>query len=161
VISLPVLPPSRSGLVPCTECGRCCTYVAVGINAPTTPRYATDVLWYLYHEGVTVYRDAGGEWAVLFAARCRNLRDDLLCAIYEQRPHICRAFDNTGCEVNAPGGTMNFTEPGPFLAYLQAKRPRVYRAVARKYLPSALSAAETTPARKGKGTGGRRSTSRR
>jgi Fe-S oxidoreductase len=39
-------------LVRCTECGRCCTYVGVGINPPTSARHATDVLWYLYHEGV-------------------------------------------------------------------------------------------------------------
>jgi hypothetical protein len=161
VIPLSVVPEGPRDLVPCTECGRCCTYVAVGINAPTTPRYATDVLWYLYHEGVTVYRDADGDWAVLFAARCRNLKSDLLCAIYEQRPHICRAFDNTGCEVNAPGDVLNFTEPGPFLAYLQAKRPRVYRAVARKYLPAALGAAATTPAPKAKAARSRRATSRR
>jgi Fe-S-cluster containining protein len=141
VIQLPVLPQTPERLVPCTECGRCCTYVAVGINAPTTPRFATDVLWYLYHEGVSVYRDADGEWAMLFEARCRNLQNDLLCAIYEKRPHICRAFDNTGCEVNAPGGVVTFHEPTAFLAYLQAKRPRVYRAVARKYLPPALNGA--------------------
>ena len=146
MIPLPLRPnPNPQGLVPCTECGRCCTYVAVGINAPTTPRFATDVLWYLYHENVSVYRDADGEWGVLFHARCRNLQDDLLCAIYEKRPHICRAFDNTGCEVNAPGGMTSFREPGEFLSYLQAKRPRVYRTVARKYLPAALEAAAGAP----------------
>ena len=31
-------------LVACTECAKCCTYVGVGINTPTTARYATDVL---------------------------------------------------------------------------------------------------------------------
>ena len=44
-------------LLPCTECGQCCTYVGIGINAPTTPRFATDILWYLYHERLYVYRD--------------------------------------------------------------------------------------------------------
>ena len=27
--------------VACLECGRCCTYVAVGVNAPKTVRYAS------------------------------------------------------------------------------------------------------------------------
>ena len=60
--------------VPCTECARCCRYLGVGINAPTTPRLATDVLWYLYHEHVSVYRDEDGEWSVLFETRCKNLQ---------------------------------------------------------------------------------------
>ena len=137
-IPLPVLPPAPATLVPCTECGKCCTYVAVGVNAPTTPRTATDILWYLYHQGVSVYRDHGGEWAVMFDARCRHLQDDLLCAVYSDRPHICRAFDNTGCEVNAPGGMTVYREPGEFLEYLKAKRPKVYQAVAKKYLPATL-----------------------
>lgn len=126
-------------LVPCTECGKCCTYVAVGINAPTTPRTATDILWYLYHQGVSVYRDHDGEWAVMFDARCRHLQDDLLCAVYADRPHICRAFDNTGCEINAPGGMTVYRQPAEFLGYLKEKRPKVYEAVAKKYLPPALA----------------------
>jgi Fe-S-cluster containining protein len=131
--------PPAAPLVPCLECGKCCTYVAVGINAPTTPRTATDILWYLYHQGVSVYRDHDGEWAVMFDARCRHLQDDLLCAVYADRPHICRAFDNTGCEVNAPGGMTVYRQPAEFLEYLKEKRPKVYDAVAKKYLPPALA----------------------
>jgi len=139
-IQLPMIaetPPTP--LVPCIECGKCCTYVAVGINAPTTPRTATDILWYLYHQGVSVYRDHDGEWAVMFDARCRHLQDDLLCAVYADRPHICRAFDNTGCEINAPGGMTIYRQPAEFLGYLKEKRPKVYEAVAKKYLPPALA----------------------
>src|SRR5262249_53779490 len=72
-VPLPVMAPEPRALVPCTECGKCCTYVAVGINAPTTPRLATDILWYLYHDRVYVYRDGAGEWSVHFETRCRQL----------------------------------------------------------------------------------------
>ena len=114
--------------MPCTECARCCRYVGVGINAPTTPRLATDVLWYLYHENVSVYRDEQGEWSVLFETRCRNLRADLRCDVYAERPHICRGFDNLGCEVNAPSPrALTFREPSEFLAWLEAKRPAAPR----------------------------------
>ena len=65
-IPLPVLAMDRP-LVECTDCGRCCTYVGVGINPPTSPRHATDVLWYLYHHGVYVYVD--GEQRVVRALR--------------------------------------------------------------------------------------------
>ena len=67
-------------LVECTACGKCCTYVAVGVNAPNSLRRATDMLWYLYHQNVTLYRDGDGEWSVVFETRCRNLQPDLLCS---------------------------------------------------------------------------------
>ena len=102
-ISIP-LRAEGAPLVPCTSCGQCCRYVAVGINSPSRRRYATDILWYLYHDGVTVYLDSDGDWSVVFETRCRNLDDSLLCRIYEHRPQICRSFDNTTCEVNAPDG---------------------------------------------------------
>jgi Fe-S-cluster containining protein len=123
--------------------------VAVGINAPRTPGYATDVLWYLYHENVYVYRDGDGEWSVHFEARCRNLAPDLRCRIYEERPHICRSFDNTTCEVNSKEGhPTTFTSPEQFLDWLERKHPKVYRTIARRYLPKALhQRAKTAPAR--------------
>jgi Fe-S-cluster containining protein len=134
-IPLPVLQ-AKATLVPCTECARCCRYVGVGINAPTTPRLATDVLWYLYHEQVSVYRDEQGEWSVMFETRCRNLGDDRLCGVYDQRPHICRGFDNTTCDVNAPGArALTFSEPAEFLEWLRAKRPRVYARLEGRFTP--------------------------
>jgi Fe-S-cluster containining protein len=125
-------------LVPCTECAKCCTYVGVGINTPTTARFATDVLWYLYHESTYVYVDGDGEWSVHFEARCRNLGDDLLCRIYEDRPHVCRSFDNKTCEVNSDQGEAHtFREPRDFLEWLKTNKPRVYRTIAKKYVPKA------------------------
>jgi len=151
-IQLPMIaetPPAP--LVPCVECGKCCTYVAVGINAPTTPRTATDILWYLYHQGVSVYRDHDGEWAVMFDARCRHLQDDLLCAVYADRPHICRAFDNRTCEVNEPGGGVLFSTPDEFLTYLEKERPRLYLQISRTHVvPSRPATAGARP-RKAKG----------
>ena len=137
-IPLPVLrqtPP----LVECTECARCCTYVAVGINDPTTPRLATDVLWYLYHESVYVYADDDGEWSVVFEARCRNLGEDRRCGIYADRPHICRGFDNRSCEVNAPSdAALSFHEPAQFLAWLERKRPRLFARIEPGFVPERL-----------------------
>ena len=124
-------------LAVCTECARCCTYVGVGINAPTTPRLATDVLWYLYHERVSVYRDDDGEWTVLFETRCRNLSDDRRCDVYAARPHICRGFDNRTCDVNAPSArSVTFREPEEFLAWLQAKRPRLHAKLESGFVPA-------------------------
>jgi Fe-S-cluster containining protein len=141
-VPLPLAEPQAKPLVPCTECAKCCTYVAVGINAPTKPRYATDILWYLYHEKVSVYKDGDGEWCVMFEARCRNLQDDLLCRVYAERPHICRAFDNTSCDVNSTEGeAITFRDPAHFLDWLKTKRPRVFRQLEKRYVPAALAPA--------------------
>ncbi len=145
-VPLPVIGFERP-LVECTQCGRCCTYVGVGINPPTSARHATDVLWYLYHEGVYVYVDGEGEWSVHFGARCRHLGADLRCAIYAERPHICRTFDNRSCEVNDPAhDSLTFREPGEFLEWLRERRPRVYAKIGREFVPRALRpVASATP----------------
>jgi hypothetical protein len=123
------------GLKQCTECGKCCTYVSVEINPPRGLRDATDILWYLYHENVSIYRDGDGEWSVVFETRCRNLQTDLLCGIYPERPHICRDFDNTTCDVNDPVGGLSFESAEQFLDYLKARRPALYRRVAQAFVP--------------------------
>jgi Fe-S-cluster containining protein len=92
-----------------------------------------------------VHRDADGEWSVVFETRCRQLGEDLLCGVYEQRPHICRAFDNQTCEVNSDGG-RTFAAPQEFLAYLKAERPRVYQAVERRFLPQPTGEPDARPA---------------
>ena len=114
------LPVVREGaeLVECTDCAKCCTYVGVGIATPNRARYATDLLWSLSHEHVYVYVDGNKEWSVHFETRCRNLGDDLLCGIYETRPHLCRNFDNKTCEVNdIDHESLTFRDPGAFLAF--------------------------------------------
>lgn len=137
-VPLPVLP-AGPPLVECTACGRCCTYVGIAINPPSRPRWATDVLWYLYHEKVSVYRDGAGEWSVHFETRCRNLGPDLRCGVYRERPHICRCFDYRSCEVNQPAeGTLEFREPRAFLDWLRAERPRVYARIEAGQVPPSL-----------------------
>ena len=135
-VALPLALPAAP--TPCTQCGRCCTYVSIAINEPRTVRYATDVLWYLYHERVSVYRDGDGDWSVVFETRCRNLQGDLLCGVYAQRPVICREFDDRTCEVNAPDGGLAFAAPGEFLDWLRAARPSLHRRLSARFVPPAL-----------------------
>jgi uncharacterized protein len=152
-VNLPVIQDAPAkGHVSCLQCARCCTYVAVGINAPTTPKLATEILWQLYHQGVSVSRDEAGEWYVQFEARCKNLGEGNLCAVYENRPHICRAYDDQSCEVNAPqAGLLQFKEPQQFLEYLSRKRPKVYRAIEKTHVPEGLRPA-SVPVARPKGT---------
>jgi uncharacterized protein len=144
-VPLPLLPGQQRLPVRCTECGRCCTYVAVGINAPVSPRYATDVLWYLYHENVKVSVDEDGDWAVFFMTRCRNLTDELTCEVYAERPHICRTFDDTGCEVNSLDRGRTFERPEEFLEFLRTWRPRVFARIEKRFVPPALQRGTSPP----------------
>jgi Fe-S-cluster containining protein len=142
-IPLPLVQDAKE-LVECTSCGQCCTYVGIGINAPSRPRYATDILWYLYHEKVYVYVDGAREWSVHFEARCRNLGEGFLCGVYLKRPHICRSFDNRTCEVNDPvQHSLTFREPREFLAWLRENKPRVYAKIEDEYVPQALRQARS------------------
>jgi hypothetical protein len=141
--------------VECTECGKCCTYVGVEIDKPKKASEASDILWYLYHENVYIYVDGSNEWSVHFEGRCRNLGDDLLCRIYEQRPDICRSFDNDTCEVNDHDHeALTFRHPVEFLDWLREQKPKVYRKLEKKYLPPELrpadAAADTPKKRKGR-----------
>jgi Fe-S-cluster containining protein len=79
---------------------------------------------------------------VVFETRCRHLQGSLLCAVYPERPIICRDFDNTTCDVNDPEGGLAFATPEGFLAWLKEKRPRLYRRLAERYVPVALRTAE-------------------
>ena len=99
--ALPVVPAPTRSAVPCLTCGLCCTYLAVEISAPDSVRAATEILWHLYHEGVSIYRDSDDEWMVQFETRCKHLAADNKCAISEQRPQICRDYAADTCEVNA------------------------------------------------------------
>ncbi len=132
---LPVIAAPRSP-IGCLTCALCCSYIAVEIDAPSTVKSATEILWHLYHHQVSVYRDTDDEWVVQFETRCRHLQPDNKCGIYETRPHICREYSEESCEVNAEDEGRTFYTPEAFLAYLQERSARIYAAVAKRYMPS-------------------------
>jgi Fe-S-cluster containining protein len=127
-------PTTQPAQVPCLSCGLCCSYVAVDIEDPTTLRGATNILWYLYHDGVGVYTD-GEDWMVTFDTRCRHLQDDNRCRIYETRPQICREFDETSCEVNADDLGTTFATVPEFLTYLEQNHRRIHTLLVKRYKP--------------------------
>lgn len=134
VRALPVLAPERSQ-VPCLSCGLCCSYIALEIDGPATLRGATDILWYLYHQGVAIYFD-GDEWMVQLDTVCRHLKDDNRCGIYETRPQICREFDETTCEVNSEDVGTTFYNAREFLGYLAQHHKRIHTLVQKRYVPA-------------------------
>jgi Fe-S-cluster containining protein len=115
VIRLPVAPAPPDAVPVHFNCARCtamcCHYVSTEIDFPTTRREIDTIRWYLMHPGVRVYcEDRTGSWFVQFMSRCRFLRDDNLCGIYDSRPQICRDLDPRECEFAlGPGDRFLFT----------------------------------------------------
>jgi len=118
----------------CTACGLCCSYVAIEIDSPTTVKRATQLLWYVYHEGVSLYAN-GDDWMVQFDSTCIHLQPDYRCGIYATRPHICREFSEKDCEVNSGDDGLTFYTAQEFLAHLKRFRPRVHAAVLKNFAP--------------------------
>ena len=86
----------------CEECGgKCCKYVAVELEEPTSKSDFEDLIYYLHHHGVKVcvVTDEGARtWYLQFDGPCRHLTPEGRCRIYEHRPTICREHSLEGCE---------------------------------------------------------------
>ncbi len=86
------------GSVLCEHCSAaCCRYVAIEIDKPTSARDYDDIRWYLMHEGVVIFVEEG-DWFVQFRTKCKNLRADNMCGVYETRPQICRDYKAEDCD---------------------------------------------------------------
>jgi uncharacterized protein len=118
----------------CEKCGLCCTYVAIEVDGPTSVKRATELLWYLYHQGVSLYVN-DDSWMVQFETTCRYLTADRRCGVYATRPHICREFSEKECEVNTGDDGQTFYDATSFVEYLKGARPRVYALVMKGFAP--------------------------
>jgi Fe-S-cluster containining protein len=134
-LQLPILNNAKpSGTFDCAQCGLCCTYLAIEIDGPTTVKRATELLWYLYHEHVSLYLNDDA-WMVQFETTCRYLTADRRCGVYATRPHICREFSEQDCEVNTGDDGQTFYTVTAFMEYLKKAKPRVYALVMKGYAP--------------------------
>lgn len=80
---------------PCDLCGgRCCHYVAIEIDSPTTKSAVDHMRWYLLHKNVHIFQDHDSNWYVEFRTPCEYQDDGGRCTIYEERPKICRDHGN-------------------------------------------------------------------
>jgi Fe-S-cluster containining protein len=110
----------------CSRCtnSKCCTYTTEALGV--APRAKSDfehLLWQVSHEGVEIYKDSDG-WFLLFVGRCEHIQPDGACGIYEERPQICRDYDNGWCEFDAPaedGFELYFRNYAELLAYCKKR----------------------------------------
>lgn len=125
---LPIL--QKESEHPCFNCAKCCTYVALEIDKPTTMKEYDYVLWYLLHQGVSVFVDLDGVWHLKFESRCQHLSEQGLCGIYETRPAICRDFDWRECEnhlpPDEPADKWVWDDAEDFLAWFEENRPKTH-----------------------------------
>ena len=115
---------------PCFECVRCCAYVAIEIDTPTTMKEYDYIVWYLYHQGVSIFVDWEGAWYIKFEARCEHLTSLGLCDSYASRPIICKEFDWRECENRVrdePADKWLFETSDQFLRWFEKKRPKTFR----------------------------------
>ena len=93
---------SREDLKPgaclCDHCvGKCCRYFSLPIDTPTAWDDFDAIRWYLAHDRTMVYVEKG-TWHLLVLTRCEYLQSDHRCAIYLERPKVCRDYTTAECE---------------------------------------------------------------
>jgi Fe-S-cluster containining protein len=120
--------PSRDELKPgeclCDHCtGKCCRYFSLPIDEPTTWDDYDSIRWYLAH-GQTLVYVVKEQWYLLVKTRCQYLLPDNRCAIYLNRPKICRDYTTDECEYEEPWSfTKVFDTPEQIWEYAEAVLP--------------------------------------
>lgn len=108
----------------CEHCtGMCCRYIALPIETPRTPKDFDDMRWYLLHEGVSIFQEAG-DWYINIQTVCRHLQPDYRCGIYATRPRICRSYSTDNCDYHSGdyGWQEHFTCPEHLEEYILRMR---------------------------------------
>ena len=132
--ALPVLLPilNKASDHPRTNCSKCCEYVAIEIDEPTTMKDYDHMVWYLYHRHISWVVDWEKSWYIKFESRCENLTPTGMCGVYDHRPSICKDFDWRECENHltpddGPADKWNFEKADDFLAWLEKQRPKAFQ----------------------------------
>lgn len=84
-----------------SKCGGCtalcCRYFALEVDAPDEPEDFENLRWYLIHEDVNIFVE-DDEWYVQIFRKCTWLGSDNKCSRYDDRPTICREYDDEWCD---------------------------------------------------------------
>jgi len=118
---------STSFSASCQECGgRCCRYVALGIDPPKNRTARENIRWYLLHENVSVFVDHEKGWYVEFTTPCTAQAPDLRCTVYENRPKICQDYGNAhgDCEYYDNPYALRFEHLEEFDAWIAHRQRR-------------------------------------
>ena len=113
----------------CAGCQRCCTYVAVEVDAPDAPWMYDQYVWLLYHKGVWMYVEKGNKWFVQFETVCEKLAPSGACNVHGSHPVLCKDYDARTCERRGELSDISarFFDGDDLVRWLEAKRPSHYR----------------------------------
>ncbi len=109
----------------CAACpqAKCCRQISVEIDKPTEEDDFEDLLWFVAHQGVTIFVDEG-DWYVSVQTSCSHLEASGLCGIYEDRPQICRDYSSESCDRDEDTEyDLNFDNHEEMLAYVRMRFP--------------------------------------
>ncbi len=81
----------------CDDCTICCEHIALEIDTPETKEDFHHLIWYLLHKNIVVFVDNEDSWILEFKTPCKALNKGL-CEVYEDRPDICKEYDQDSCE---------------------------------------------------------------
>ena len=114
----------RAGKSPCDHCtGKCCRYFSLPIETPTSWDDYDSIRWYLAHQKTMVYVEKGA-WYLVVLTKCDYLMPHNQCAIYHDRPKICRDYTTDECEYDADWGFEKvFETPEQIWEYAEAVLP--------------------------------------
>ena len=113
----------------CAGCQRCCTYVAVEVDAPDVPWMYDQYVWLLYHKGVWMYVEKGNKWFVQFETVCEKLAPSGACNVHGSHPVLCKSYDARTCERRGELSDVvaRFFDGDDLVRWLEAKRPAHHR----------------------------------
>ena len=109
----------------CSRCKDtiCCTYITEPLDTPRSKSDFQHLLWQVSHTNVEIYKDDSG-WYLLITGRCEHIQENGACGIYQDRPAICREYDNDWCEFDEPaekGFTHYFRNYQELLRYCRKR----------------------------------------
>lgn len=109
----------------CSFCkgSKCCSYFTQQVDTPRSKADFHTLLWQIAHHDVEIYQDEDG-WFLLINNRCQFIETDGRCGIYQQRPAICREYENDWCEYDEPAEKhfkRHFTDYPSLLKYCQKR----------------------------------------
>ena len=126
----------------CAGCVKCCTYIAVEVDAPRAAWEYDQWIWALYHQGIELYVERPERWFLHVEARCRQLNDAGRCGIYGRHPVLCREYDPRACERRLPLADVRawFKSGEALEDWIRRERPAHWRQLQRYRAPRAVEA---------------------
>ena len=96
------------------------------MDYPTKRGGIDTFLWYIYHGNAQVYIGKDGEWYLLVPSRCVHLTKENRCKLEGRQPDYCAQHGHIKAKDIHDVAKHVFTNEAELLAYLKARRPKLF-----------------------------------